>query len=122
MASKSEVLSNTRFSLCYENVRDIPGYITEKIFDCFLSGCVPVYWGANNITDHIPVGCFIDRRQFNSTAEVFAHLQQIDSATYAVYQERISNFLSSPQAAPFGVEAFARTLVHHIGAEHGFES
>ena len=31
---KREALIKTRFSICYENVRDVPGYITEKIFDC----------------------------------------------------------------------------------------
>lgn len=51
---KRDVLLRTRFSICYENVRDMPGYITEKIFDCFFAGCVPVYWGANNVAEHIP--------------------------------------------------------------------
>ncbi|MFC1672130.1 hypothetical protein ACFL01_03235, partial [Planctomycetota bacterium] len=49
---KHDVLRRYRFSICYENARDIPGWITEKIFDCFFAGCVPVYWGANNVTDH----------------------------------------------------------------------
>jgi hypothetical protein len=47
--SKREVLQKYKFAICYENVRDIPGYITEKIFDCFFAGCVPVYWGAPNV-------------------------------------------------------------------------
>ena len=34
--------------------REIPGYITEKIFDCFLARSVPVYWGPGNIADHVP--------------------------------------------------------------------
>jgi hypothetical protein len=57
-------LEKYKFSICYENARDTPGYITEKIFDCFFAGCVPIYWGANNITDHIPKECFIDKRDF----------------------------------------------------------
>lgn len=121
VACKSQVLSNTRFSLCYENVRDVPGYITEKIFDCFLSGCVPVYWGANNISDHIPADCFVDRRRFNTTAEVYAHLRQMDDATYTGYQERISSFLGSSRAKPFGIHAFASTIVQHITMEHPLE-
>ncbi|WP_162784922.1 hypothetical protein [Polynucleobacter necessarius] len=44
LKNKSDALLHTRFAICYENVRDLPGYITEKIFDGFLSGCVPVYW------------------------------------------------------------------------------
>ena len=33
--SKNEVLLRTKYSICFENVRDMPGYITEKIFDSF---------------------------------------------------------------------------------------
>ena len=63
---KRDVLQKYKFAICYENARDIPGYITEKIFDCFFAGCVPVYWGAPNVTDHIPEDTFIDRRDFKS--------------------------------------------------------
>lgn len=33
--SKLETLQKYRFNLCYENVKDLKGYITEKIFDSF---------------------------------------------------------------------------------------
>ena len=32
----------------------VKGYITEKIFDSFFAGVVPIYWGAENITDYVP--------------------------------------------------------------------
>lgn len=32
---KQSVLKKTKFSICYENVSDLQGYITEKIFDSF---------------------------------------------------------------------------------------
>ena len=35
--SKYQTLSRYRFTICYENAVNIPGYITEKIFDCFIS-------------------------------------------------------------------------------------
>lgn len=36
--TKQAALSKTRFCICFENARDIPGYLTEKIFDCFFCG------------------------------------------------------------------------------------
>lgn len=111
---KRDVLGRTRFSICYENVRDLPGYITEKIFDCFFSGCVPVYWGANNVADYIPTDCYIDRRQFDDTSAVYAHLKEMDEDTYRGYQQRIANFLESDHAYPFSAEAFAETIVETI--------
>ena len=111
---KHEVLARTRFSICYENVRDLPGYITEKIFDCFFSGCVPVYWGASNITDYIPANCFIDRRNFNDTEEVYRFLKNISEDEFIQYQQHIAAFLQSDAAYPFGSEFFAETIVNTI--------
>jgi len=114
VANKQDVLKSTRYAMCYENVRDLDGYITEKIFDCFFSGCVPVYWGARNVTDVIPSDCFIDRRDFKNTAEVYAFLKSIDEATYSGYQHRIAAFLQSKAAIPFSSTHFAQTIVQTI--------
>lgn len=116
---KRDVLTRTRFSICYENVRDLPGYITEKIFDCFFSGCVPVYWGAGNITDHIPADCFIDRRQFRDTGEVYAFLKGMTEQEFRGYQQRIAAFLQSDAAYPFSSEYFAETIVNTIVQDLG---
>lgn len=114
VANKSEVLTRTRFAICYENVRDLPGYITEKIFDCFFSGCVPVYWGADNITKFIPADCFIDRRHFSDTAAVYTFLKTITDQEFRGYQQRIAAFLESDAAYLFSSEYFAETIVDTI--------
>lgn len=111
---KTDVLKKTKFSICYENVSDLPGYITEKIFDCFFSGCVPVYWGACNITDYIPADCFIDRRQFNDTESVYLHLKAMPEQEFIHYQQRIAAFLKSDKAYVFSSEHFAETIVNTI--------
>lgn len=116
---KRDVLAKTRFSICYENVRDLPGYITEKIFDCFFAGCVPVYWGANNIADHVPTNCFIDRRNFSNTEEVYRFLKSITEQEFRGYQQRISDFLRSGAAYPFSSECFAETIVNTIVQDIG---
>lgn len=119
VAHKRDVLTRTRFAICYENVRDLPGYITEKIFDCFFSGCVPVYWGAANITDHIPADCFVDRRQFADTGEVYNFLKAMTEQEFRGYQQRIAAFLQSSAAYPFGSEFFAETIVAAIVQDVG---
>jgi hypothetical protein len=119
IANKSDVLTQARFAICYENVRDLPGYITEKIFDCFFSGCVPVYWGADNITDFIPADCFIDRRHFSDTAAVYAFLKTITDHEFRGYQQRIAAFLESDAAYLFSSECFAKTIVDTIVQDLG---
>lgn len=114
---KSDILSNAKFAYCYENVKDLPNYITEKIFDSFLSGCVPIYWGAGNVQEYIPADCFIDRREFTDTAEIHRYLMGITPAAYGKFQSNISNFLRSEKADFFSVENFAATVASKIASD-----
>lgn len=114
LTHKREALRRTRFSICYENVADLPGYITEKIFDCFFSGCVPVYWGASNIEAYVPSNCFVDRRLFKDTASVYDYLKKMTEEQFIGYQTRIAAFLKSKAAFPFTSEFFAETVVTAI--------
>lgn len=45
--NKAEFLRQYRFYICPENA-SVEGYVTEKLFHCIGSGCVPIYWGSNN--------------------------------------------------------------------------
>jgi hypothetical protein len=44
-ASKIDLMKRYRYCLVFENQRQ-PGYVTEKLLDCFIAGSVPLYWGA----------------------------------------------------------------------------
>lgn len=112
--SKKETYEEYKFSICYENVRDFPGYITEKIFDCFFGGCVPIYWGANNITDHIPTNTFIDKRKFATYEALYVYLKNMPDTEYMNYLEAIKIFLQSEKAHPFSAEYFANTIIKEI--------
>jgi hypothetical protein len=111
---KSSVLLRSKFAWCYENTVGPDNYITEKIFDSFLSGCIPVYWGAANVLEHIPADCFIDRRQFRDTAAVHRHLLAITPEMHADYQNNIMRFLKSDMAKPFSTESFVATVTYHV--------
>ncbi len=119
VVSKLETLQRYRFSICYENVRDIPGYITEKIFDSFFAGCVPVYWGASNVSTHIPETCFIDRRKFANHEDLYKFMHSMTETEYTCYQEQIATFLTSEQARPFSAEFFAETICTTIVRDLG---
>lgn len=112
--SKKEVLEKYKFAICYENAKDIDGYITEKIFDCFFAGCIPIYWGANNITEHIPKECFIDKREFNTYEELYEYMTTMSDETYKNYLAEIESYLNSKKANGFRAEFFAETIVKTI--------
>jgi hypothetical protein len=117
VSDKGDVLRRSKFSYCYENSRDLSNYITEKIFDSMINGCVPVYWGADNVLDYIPEGCFVDRRRFKSTAEVHDFLNSITPQKYERYQSNIVKFLHGDVAKKFSSKHFASTVVELISNE-----
>ena len=112
--SKLETLERYWFSICFENARDIPGYITEKLFDCLLARTVPVYWGPQNITDHVPADVFIDIRRFQSFEQLYAHLTAMEPDEYQGYLQAARRFLAGPAAHPFSNEGCVETLVAEL--------
>lgn len=111
---KRDVLPKYKFSISYENAKDIPGYITEKIFDCFFSGCIPIYLGAGNIEKYIPNECFIDKRKFDNYNDLYAFISNMPKTDYLNYLDNIENFLKGDKAYPFSIDYFVETLVKEM--------
>ena len=84
-----------KFYFAYENMHKVDGYVTEKIFDGFQAGTVPIYWGAENVTDYIPENCFIDRRKFASDTQLYWFLKNMTEQEYEQYLQNIKDFLAS---------------------------
>lgn len=111
---KLEVLSNYKFALCYENMANCNGYVTEKIFDCFYANTIPVYWGASNILDYIPKECFIDRRNFDTNEQLMNFVLSIKKNDYEKMILAINNFLISDTYKNYLSSSFANTLHNHV--------
>jgi len=99
--NKIETLEQFRFALCFENAHCFPGYITEKIFDCFAAGCVPIYYGAPDIDSYIPRNCYIPWKNFSSIQDLYTHLENISEEQYQKYIDNIRTFLTSKKATIF---------------------
>jgi len=111
---KMQVMEQYKFSLCFENARDLPGYITEKIFDSFAALTIPIYRGANNVTDYIPAECFIDARQFGSPIECLRYASSIPEAELREIRVKIADFMASPATAQFTSEHFSNQILSTI--------
>lgn len=99
-----------KFAFAYEN-SSIPGYITEKLFQAFAVGVVPIYLGAPNIEEYVPKNCFIDRRDFASYHGLYQYLVHMTEEEFNHYLENIRIFLESPAAKKFTSDQFVDTLV-----------
>lgn len=106
-------LSEYRFAIAFEN-SIVPSFITERIFDCFYAGTIPVYLGAPNITDYIPKNCFIDMRDFKNYEELRIFLESLSDTDIDNYRKNISEFFLSGKLRPFSKEYFAETFVKAV--------
>lgn len=113
--SKYETLKNYTFAICYENAM-IPGYISEKVFDCLVTGTIPIYLGAPDITSVLPASCFIDRRLFADYADLRGYLQALRSADLARYREAGRAYLASTAFQRFRPETFVALVVEPVMA------
>lgn len=106
---KLKVMSTYRFALVTENMR-YPGYITEKIFDAFISGSVPVYWGAPDIENFVPTDCFIDGQKFESLSAIAEFMLSMSETQHRTFVEAGVDFLSSPAGYAHTFEAFGQEV------------
>ncbi len=93
---KYETLSKYKYCICFEN--DItPGDISEKIFDCFFCGTIPIYLGASNIEAYIPKETFIDMRQFCDFNQLVEYIDTLSECDERVILEAGKNYVQSAE-------------------------
>lgn len=108
--NKLETISEYRFSICYENMV-LPGYMTEKIVDCFVAGTVPLYWGAPDIESYVPENTFIDMRKFCSYDEVDEYLNTMDEQTINGMIGAGREYLKTEDGMLHSYEGFADNVI-----------
>ena len=86
----------------------------RKIFDCFVSGTIPIYLGSNSIYDFVPKDCFIDMKKFNSLNEIYQFIKSFDDNKYINMQNNISNYLESSVSKQFTDEGYVQNILPKI--------
>ncbi len=118
VASKLDALGNYTFSLVFDNVI-LNGWVTEKIFDCFVAGNIPVFWGAPDVTDYIPASCFVDMRRFGNYEELRKRLKAMSPGEIQEYRASIREYMGSPLFRQFTKEAFTERLGRIVEEDAG---
>ena len=76
--AKIEYAKNYKFSIAFENTSG-PEYLTEKIWDAFMAGSIPIYWGCPNVSDFFNTASFINCHEYKSFSDVINKVKEIDS-------------------------------------------
>lgn len=112
-SDKHEISTGYKFSVCFENV-SYPGYVTEKIIDCFKAGVIPIYLGAPDIDEFVPRNTYIDFRDFANLYELHGYLRSMtqDIATDMVNAGQ--SFLWSNAGKEYSYEGFASNVMQMV--------
>lgn len=114
VANKSDIYPKYKFGLTYENMCNVRGWVSEKIFDCIRCGVVPVYWGAENIDLYVDPKVYIDRRLFETDYDLVKYLMSITEDSWLAYRNAGSRYIESEQFKVFTPSYFASSLANFL--------
>jgi alpha(1,3/1,4) fucosyltransferase len=114
VVTKAEVLGNYKFTIAFENAKNLNGYILEKIFDAIYAESVPIYFGAKNIEQYIPKSVFVDYRDFKTLEELHKYINSISEVEYLDYVKSAHDFMNSRGSFFFSSQNFSDNIIKHI--------
>lgn len=113
-----DILKDYTFVLIVENTT-AEGYVSEKIYDAFVAGCIPLYYGNNNDRVGIPRDMYIDISNFPTSAALQEHLDSLSlediAALRRVVLEKREAVLHNVSTQAFA-ETFEKVIVRRAGA------
>lgn len=110
--NKAAVYHKFKFALCLEN--QSTSTLTEKIFDCFVAGIVPIYMMSPDKEKYIPKNTYIEYSQFKSLDEMEAFLNNMSYEEYKKYHIAIDEFLESKNKDIFEPEFYCKQIIKII--------
>lgn len=82
--SKPGILSNYDFCISMENCL-LPYYVSEKLWDAILNGCLPIYCNNGTIYNDFPQNSFLDIRAYSTLEELW---KVVDTMTLEEWNRR----------------------------------
>lgn len=100
---KLDMISNYKFSLCYEN-SVTPGYHTEKLLHGMVAGNIPIYYGDKTVDQDFNSSRFINAVDM-SDDELVEKIAEIDSSD-ELYNEMLSQPIFDKKVSLGDITAF----------------
>lgn len=89
---KTEFFRNYKFAIVFENAKNY-GYASEKIYDAFYAGVIPIYWGDDSLVNHtFNNKSFIhikDKSEFEEKIKYIIQIDQNDTLYNEIIHEKI---------------------------------
>lgn len=93
-------MGSHKFAICFENTKE-EEYVTEKLFNAFISGAVPIYWGSESAFKYFNKDAvvYVDESNFEEAIERIKFLDKNDEA----YKEMLQQPMFVKGFDPFGL-------------------
>ena len=88
--SKISFLRDYKFNIAFEN-SSAPGYITEKLVDCYMANTVPIYWGSEGDVAPYPKTSMICANDYPDLASLCARIKEVDENDDLYFQILAAN-------------------------------
>ena len=72
-------MQDCKFVIAYENTPQMPGYITEKPFQAYIAGAIPIYNAHEKSMQDINANAVIYSPDFSSDQEVIEYIKKLDN-------------------------------------------
>ena len=83
-----EYYKNYMFCIIIENTT-ADGYVSEKIYDAFIAGCIPIYYGNNNNQVGIPENMYIDLKKFETSKDLALYIENLSNEDIVKFKNNI---------------------------------
>ena len=110
---KKKCLKNYKYCFCFEN-SDIDGYIGDLIWDCFMSGTIPIYLGSRHYENYIPKNTTINFRKFKNIKELVNYLNNLDEKKYYKILQNMKNFLQSNKKENYSMNYNLKKIINEL--------
>lgn len=77
---KMNVISDYKFSLCFENrIHECGGWYTEKLFHAKVAGTVPIFYTDNHLSNDCNEKCCLNLSNYSDMQSMLEHIIKIDN-------------------------------------------
>lgn len=90
VVDKNQILSNYKYNIVIENSND---YVSEKLFDSFNAGCIPIYVGPNLLNYAIPSDLYIQAGP--NVDSIKMAMEEAKMKDYETWKHHLSVWLNS---------------------------
>lgn len=106
--AKMNFLKDYKFNLCFEN-SSYPGYATEKLYEAYMFGTIPIYWGSTTIDCDFNTKAFLNWHEYLDDDAFIKAIIEVDENPELyeqMYLEPLFNSWKEPYNKYFDMDRF----------------